>query len=74
MSKNSNTYKSANNPSNLTEYLTPFKNALDPVTDNEIKEIVDASSSWLFDYLLRSGAGGFMLPLSGGADSAVVSL
>lgn len=28
---------------------------------------------WLWDYLRRSGAGGFLLPLSGGADSASVA-
>ena len=28
---------------------------------------------WLWDYLRRSGAGGFLLPLSGGADSAAVA-
>jgi NAD+ synthase (glutamine-hydrolysing) len=28
---------------------------------------------WLWDYLRRSGARGFFLPLSGGADSASVA-
>jgi NAD+ synthase (glutamine-hydrolysing) len=28
---------------------------------------------WLWDYLRRSGAGGFLLPLSGGADSTAVA-
>ena len=28
---------------------------------------------WLWDYLRRSGASGFLLPLSGGADSASVA-
>ena len=28
---------------------------------------------WLWDYLRRSGAGGFLLPLSGGADSSAVA-
>ncbi|CAM9555479.1 unnamed protein product [Heterosigma akashiwo] len=28
---------------------------------------------WLWDYLRRSGAGGFMLPLSGGADSSATA-
>lgn len=28
---------------------------------------------WLWDYLRRSGGGGFLLPLSGGADSAAVA-
>ncbi|CAN0491360.1 unnamed protein product, partial [Discosporangium mesarthrocarpum] len=29
---------------------------------------------WLWDYLRRSGAGGFFLPLSGGADSSSVAV
>ena len=28
---------------------------------------------WLWDYLRRSGASGFLLPLSGGADSSAVA-
>ncbi len=28
---------------------------------------------WLWDYLRRSGATGFLLPLSGGADSSAVA-
>lgn len=28
---------------------------------------------WMWDYLRRSGARGFFLPLSGGADSAAVA-
>jgi len=40
------------------------------ITDEDMIEIINAASSWLWDYLRRSGAQGFMLPLSGGADSA----
>ena len=47
---------------------------INDISDREIAEICEASSCWLWDYLKRSGANGFMLPLSGGADSAVVSL
>jgi NAD+ synthase (glutamine-hydrolysing) len=36
----------------------------------EIENMVNAASCWLWDYLRRSNAMGFMLPLSGGADSA----
>jgi len=43
------------------------------ISDNEIQEIVNAASAWLWDYLRRSGAMGFMLPLSGGADSAATA-
>lgn len=34
------------------------------------EEIGMGPACWLWDYLTRSGAGGFFLPLSGGADSA----
>jgi NAD+ synthase (glutamine-hydrolysing) len=36
-------------------------------------EIEMAPALWLWDYLRRSGARGFFLPLSGGADSAAVA-
>jgi NAD+ synthetase len=38
-----------------------------------INEICNTAACWLFDYLERSGAKGFMLPLSGGADSAATA-
>ena len=47
-------------------------NAKKDISNKDIVEIVNASSCWLFDYIRRSGAGGFLLPLSGGADSAAV--
>ena len=34
------------------------------------EEIALGPACWLWDYLVRSGGGGFFLPLSGGADSA----
>jgi NAD+ synthase (glutamine-hydrolysing) len=37
------------------------------------EEIAYGPACWLWDYLRRSGAGGFLLPLSGGADSAAVA-
>ena len=37
------------------------------------EEIAFGPAAWLWDYLRRSGAGGFLLPLSGGADSASVA-
>ena len=40
---------------------------------DEIKEIIDTAACWLWDYLRRSGASGFVLPLSGGADSGVTA-
>lgn len=38
-----------------------------------MEEICHAPAVWLWDYLRRSGARGFMIPLSGGADSASVA-
>ena len=38
-----------------------------------MEEIAKAPALWMWDYLRRSGARGFFLPLSGGADSAAVS-
>jgi NAD+ synthase (glutamine-hydrolysing) len=37
------------------------------------EEIARGPACWLWDYLRRSGAVGFLLPLSGGADSASVA-
>lgn len=37
------------------------------------EEIAFGPACWLWDYLRRSGAGGFFLPLSGGADSSAVA-
>ena len=37
------------------------------------EEIAKGPALWLWDYLRRSGARGFFLPLSGGADSASVA-
>jgi NAD+ synthetase len=38
-----------------------------------INEICNTAACWLFDYLDRSNAKGFLLPLSGGADSAATA-
>jgi NAD+ synthase (glutamine-hydrolysing) len=37
------------------------------------EEIAHGPACWLWDYLRRSGTGGFFLPLSGGADSSAVA-
>jgi NAD+ synthase (glutamine-hydrolysing) len=37
------------------------------------QEISMGPPLWMWDYLRRSGARGFFLPLSGGADSAAVA-
>ncbi|XP_072950350.1 glutamine-dependent NAD(+) synthetase [Typha angustifolia] len=57
----------------------PFKPGTSPTIPVEIKyhcpeeEIAFGPSCWLWDYLRRSGASGFLLPLSGGADSSSVA-
>jgi NAD+ synthase (glutamine-hydrolysing) len=38
-----------------------------------MEEIAFGPALWLWDYLRRSGARGFFLPLSGGSDSAAVA-
>ena len=38
-----------------------------------MEEIAHGPALWLWDYLRRSGARGFFIPLSGGADSASVA-
>lgn len=43
------------------------------IPSKAIHEICNTAACWLFDYLERSGAKGFMLPLSGGADSAATA-
>ncbi|KAL8272104.1 hypothetical protein Esti_003947 [Eimeria stiedai] len=43
-------------------------------SSDEAEEIAAAAALWLWDYLRRSGARGFFLPLSGGADSAAALL
>ncbi|KAG0453761.1 hypothetical protein HPP92_025065 [Vanilla planifolia] len=56
-----------------------FKLHVIPTNPVEIKyhqpeeEIAFGPSCWLWDYLRRSGATGFLLPLSGGADSSAVA-
>ena len=47
----------------------PISPRIHPVEE----EIAYGPGAWLWDYLRRSGAGGFVLPLSGGADSAAVA-
>ena len=57
-------------------WLSSHNNRLKPAQPIEIKyltfeqEIALGPSFWLWDYLRRSGASGYFLPLSGGADSA----
>jgi NAD+ synthase (glutamine-hydrolysing) len=44
-----------------------------PALHSPPEEIALGPACWLWDYLRRSGASGFVLPLSGGADSAAVA-
>lgn len=46
---------------------------VDPTYLSAEEEIARGPACWLWDYLRRSGATGFLLPLSGGADSASVA-
>ncbi|KAF1743893.1 hypothetical protein MXB_2859 [Myxobolus squamalis] len=41
---------------------------------DELEELIGAPSCYLWDYLRRSGACGFFVPLSGGSDSSAVAL
>lgn len=43
---------------------------LQPRLHRPEEEIAHGPACWLWDYLVRSGAGGYLLPLSGGADSS----
>ncbi|KAL8427110.1 hypothetical protein ACSSS7_007890 [Eimeria intestinalis] len=61
----SNSSKNSSNSSNIR---------IGSESDDEAEEMAAAASLWLWDYLRRSGARGFFLPLSGGADSACVLL
>jgi NAD+ synthase (glutamine-hydrolysing) len=38
-----------------------------------MEEIANGPALWMWDYLRRSGARGFFMPLSGGADSSSVA-
>lgn len=46
---------------------------IEPIYLSAEEEIGRGPACWLWDYLRRSGASGFLLPLSGGADSASVA-
>lgn len=47
--------------------------AIKPHYHEPEEEIARGPACWLWDYLRRSGAAGFLLPLSGGADSSSVA-
>ncbi|KAJ4840935.1 hypothetical protein Tsubulata_001148 [Turnera subulata] len=68
-------------PSVMAPYklCQPFNSQMSLSSPLEIKyhtpeeEIAFGPGCWLWDYLRRSGASGFLLPLSGGADSSSVA-
>ena len=59
--------------------ITPWETApaasqkLDPYYHTPEEEIAFGPACWLWDYLRRSGAAGYFIPLSGGADSGAVA-
>jgi len=46
---------------------------IEPYTHEPEEEIAYGPACWLWDYLRRSGAAGYFIPLSGGADSGAVA-
>lgn len=51
--------------------FNPFE-FIEPKKYSENEELALAPACWLWDYLRRSGASGYFVPLSGGADSSCV--
>jgi NAD+ synthetase len=49
------------------------KEMAEAIPIENVEEVVNAAACWLWDYLRRSGTTGYMLPLSGGADSAATA-
>lgn len=47
---------------------------IDSIIPDPMKEIACSPACYLWDYLRRSRATGYFLPLSGGADSSAVAL
>ncbi|KAL1122533.1 hypothetical protein AAG570_002863 [Ranatra chinensis] len=52
-----------------TNRLTPVTPSIEWIYHTPEEEIALGPACWLWDYLRRSGQGGFFLPLSGGVDS-----
>ena len=57
---------------NLPIFL-PASLPIQPHTHEPEEEIALGPACWLWDYLRRSGAAGYFIPLSGGADSGAVA-
>lgn len=60
-------YHYEDRPIQPTKLPAPFK------MDREEIQILNCITCFLWDYLRKSGATGFMLPLSGGADSGLTA-
>lgn len=56
--------------SNAQDFFTPVNGPFQFNYHTSEEEIALGPACWLWDYLRRSGQGGFFLPLSGGADSS----
>ncbi|XP_012555047.1 glutamine-dependent NAD(+) synthetase isoform X1 [Hydra vulgaris] len=54
-------------------FFAPLSPVIDPVIYQPEEEIALGPACWLWDYLRRSGMGGFFLPLSGGVDSSATA-
>ena len=54
------------------EWRRPLSLPIEPRIHTPEEECGLGPACWMWDYLRRSGAAGFLLPLSGGADSAAV--
>jgi NAD+ synthase (glutamine-hydrolysing) len=57
-------------------FTKPELTAVHPITDNKVRneEFIQATSLALFDYLRKSKAKGYVLSLSGGADSSLCAV
>ena len=57
----------------FSNLLFPSSVPIEPRTHAPEEEIALGPACWLWDYLRRSGAAGYFIPLSGGADSGAVA-
>lgn len=55
-------------------FKVPVTKNIEPVYHPEAEEIGLGPALWMWDYLRKSGAGGFYIPLSGGLDSCSCAL
>ena len=55
-------------------FNVPISQPIEPFYHPEDKEIGLGPALWMWDYLRKSGAGGFFIPLSGGLDSCSCAL